>query len=113
MNWNQNSPYSGQSYPGEESMIDIRVPGNIRVPDMLLEAIMFLLGKAGYRCKLTILPMTHYNHPYVKPYTAPDPYKPDPQIMRPDYTWERWTNGSTGRFTSTTSNITNTAKESK
>ena len=94
MNYNTaNNPYSGMSLPDDEDTIDIRVPGRIRLPDMLVEAILFLLGKAGYRCKLTILPLVHYNHPYVpktEPYKAPDPYK-----TSPDYTWERWTNDST------------------
>ena len=91
MNWEASS---------DDDMIDIRVPGRIRLPDMLVEAILFLLGKAGYKCKLTILPLTRYNHPYVpaEPYVSPSPYAPNPYTAPSPNTWEKWTDNTAGYF---------------
>lgn len=83
----------------DDDMIDIRIPGRIRLPDRLLEAILFLLAKAGYKCKLTIMPVTRYNYPEPPSPVAPNPYiKP----YGPDYKWEDWN-----------SNITNYPQEFK
>ena len=90
MNFNPNNIHTGRYTEGEET-IDIRVPGELRLPDLLIDAILFLFGKAGYKCKLTIMPLTRYNHPEPpQPYVAPTPYG-----VNPDNTWEKWSDNVT------------------
>lgn len=78
----------------EDSMVDIRIPGHIRIPDMIVEAILFLFGKAGFPCKITIMPLTRYSNPYT-PSPSPQPYTPSPYVKPLDYKWGEWANDNT------------------